>query len=60
MNDELTREEIVVMAMAAIAEETGIDAKDLVVKNFREVKKSGLYTYIEDNKINYKKYQLGD
>ena len=53
-------EQVLVMAVAAIAEENGTDVNHVVVRSFREVKKSSLEQYIEDNKINYHKYQLGD
>ncbi|MBR6835050.1 MAG: hypothetical protein IKM72_03475 [Oscillospiraceae bacterium] len=51
---------IVAMAVACIAEENGVDIKDVVVKNFREVQKSPLAQYIADNNITYHKYQLGE
>ena len=53
-------EKIIAMAVAEIAEENGTDIKNVVVRSFREVKKSSLEQYIEDNHINYKKYQLED
>ena len=57
---ELTKEQIVVMAVAAIAEENGTDPKRVIVRSFREVQKSGLEKYIEENHISYHKYQLED
>ena len=57
---ELTKEQILAMAVAAAAEEEGTDAKTLRVVSFREVKQSALAQYIADNGIQYKKYQLGD
>ena len=53
-------EKIVAMAVAAIAEESGVEPKNVVVRSFREVKKAGLEQYIEDNHISYHKYQLED
>ena len=53
-------EKIIAMAVAAIAEENGTDINNVVVRSFREVKKSSLEQYIEDNHISYKKYQLED
>ena len=53
-------EKIVAMAVACIAEESGVEPKNVVVRSFREVKKSGLEQYIEDNHISYHKYQLED
>lgn len=58
--EELTKEEIIAMAIAAIAEETGTDAKNLRVVSFREVKQSPLMQYVADRKINYKRYELED
>ena len=60
MAEELSREQIVAMAAACIAEELGTEVKNLRIRNFREVHKTGLAKYIEDNKINYVKYQLGE
>ena len=60
MSEELSREMIVAMAAACIAEELGTEVKNLRISNFHEVHKSGLAKYIEDNKINYIKYQLGE
>ena len=51
---------IVAMAVACIAEENGVDTKHVVVRSFKEVHKSSLDQYIEDNKICYHKYQLGE
>lgn len=58
--EELSREQIVSMAAACIAEELGTDVKFLRIKGFHEVHKTGLAKYIEENKIDYVKYQLGD
>jgi len=60
MDENLTKEEIVVMAAACIAEDIGTDISNIQISNFREVKKSSLEQFIADNKINYRKYQLGD
>ena len=57
---ELDKETIAAMAVAAIAEEEGIEAKTLRIISFREVKQSPLAQYIADRGIQYKKYQLGD
>ena len=53
-------EKVLVMAVAAIAEENGTDVNHVVVRSFREVKKSSLEQYIADNNISYHKYQLGE
>lgn len=57
---ELTREKIVAMAVAAIAEAEGLDVDTLRVRAFRETPKTPLAQYIADRGIQYKKYQLGD
>lgn len=53
-------EKVLAMAVAAVAEETGLDAKRIRVISFKEVQKSGLKKYLEDNHISYHKYQLED
>lgn len=53
-------EKIVAMAVACIAEESGVEPKNVIVRSFREVEKTGLEKYIEDNHISYHKYQLED
>ena len=60
MSEELSREQIVAMAAACIADELGTEVKNLRISSFHEVHKTGLAKYIEDNKINYVKYQLGE
>lgn len=60
MTEEFTKDQIVAMAAACIAEELGTDISNLRIRNFHEVCKTGLSKYIEDNKLSYKKYQLGD
>ncbi len=56
----MEKEQIIAMAVACIAEENGVDVKHVVVRSFREAKKSSLEQYIEDNNIAYHKYQLGE
>ena len=51
---------IIAMAVAAIAEENGVDTNRVIVRSFKEVQKSGLEKYIEENNISYHKYQLGE
>ena len=53
-------EKVLAMAVAAVAEETGVDTKHVVVRSFREIQKSSLEQYIEDHRISYRKYQLED
>lgn len=57
---KLNKEQIAAMAIAVIAEEAGTDLKRIRVISFKEVEKSSLVKYIEENHINYKKYQIGD
>ena len=56
----MEKDEIVAMAVAAIAEELNTDLKNIKVVSFKEVEKSRLEKYIEDHGIVYTKYQLGD
>lgn len=51
-------EKVLAMAVAAVAEENGIEPKRVVVRSFKEVQKSSLELFIEENNINYQKYQL--
>nr|WP_296832361.1 hypothetical protein [uncultured Marvinbryantia sp.] len=53
-------ERALAMAVAVVAEETGVDAKKVTVVSFKEVQKSSLEKYIENNQIIYHKYQLED
>ena len=53
-------EKILAMAVAAVAEENGVDPKRVVVSSFKEIRKSSLEQYIEENHIVYHKYQLED
>lgn len=53
-------EKILAMAVAAVAEETGLEPKRVIVRSFREIQKSSLEKYIEDRHIQYRKYQLED
>ena len=54
----LRDDEIVTMAIAAIAEELGTDVKKIRVKSFSEVQKSDLEKYVEENHKNYTKRSL--
>lgn len=53
-------EKILAMAVAAAAEENGVEPKRIIVRSFREVHKSSLEKFIADNHITYHKYQLED
>lgn len=55
-----TQEQIVAMAVAAIAEEAHTDASHIRVIRFARVRRSGLERYVEEHGIDYHKYQLGD
>ena len=51
-------EKVLAMAVAAVVEENGIEPRHVVVRSFKEIQKSSLKKYIEDNHIVYQKYQL--
>ena len=51
-------ERVLAMAVAAVAEENGVETKHVVVRSFKEIQKSSLEQYIEDKGISYQKYQL--
>lgn len=53
-------EKVLAMAVAAVAEEKSVEAKRVTVCSFKEIEKSSLEKYIEDNNIFYHKYQLED
>lgn len=53
-------EKVMLMAVATVAEEARVDAKKMTVLSFKELQKSSLEKYIEDNQIKYHKYQLED
>ncbi|MBR2529109.1 MAG: hypothetical protein IKE58_11645 [Blautia sp.] len=53
-------EKILAMAVAAVAEEKGVQPKHVRVLSFKEIQKSSLEKFIEDNHISYHKYQLED
>jgi len=53
-------EKVLAMAVAAVAEENGVELKRVTVQSFKEIQKSSLKKYVEDNKISYHKYQLED
>lgn len=53
-------EKALAMAVAAVAEENGVEPKQVTVRSFKEIQKSSLEKFIEDNNISYHKYQLED
>ena len=56
----LKKEEIIAMAVAAIAEEKNIEFTKIHVLSFEEEEKTNLEKYIQEKGIKYVKYQLGD
>ena len=53
-------EKVLAMAVAAVAEENEVEPKHVTVRSFKEIQKSSLEKFIEDNNITYHKYQLED
>lgn len=53
-------EKVLAMAVAAVAEENGIVPKRVVIRSFKEIQKSSLEQYVEENHIAHHKYQLED
>ena len=60
METTIPNEELIAAAMTVILKETGLDASKIRLISFREVKESPLARYIEQYRIAYRKYQLGD
>ena len=56
----LSDKQMAAMAIAAIAEEMDQNMNDVRIVSFKEIKKSSLEKYLEENQIIFKKYQLGD
>ena len=54
----LKNEEIVAMAIAAIADDLNLEIKKIRVKSFNEAQQSSLEKYIQENHIEYSKYKL--
>ena len=55
---KLDMETILAMAVAAVAEENGVQPKQVTVRSFKEIEKSSLEKYIEEKGISYQKYTL--
>ena len=51
-------EKVLAMAVAAVAEENGVEPKRVIVRSFKEVQKSSLELFIAENGIAYHKFQL--
>ena len=58
--DEQTMDmdELVAMAVAAVAEDMRTDAKRIRVVSFREIFPSPLENYLSERKISFKRYEL--
>lgn len=56
----MDKEQIIAMAVAAVAEELKTETKRIRVLSFKEIEKSNLEKYIEEKSLQYHKYQLGD
>lgn len=56
----LTNEEIVAMAIGAIAEELKINIKRVRILSFEEESDCALNKYLQEKGITFSKYQLGD
>jgi len=54
----LDTEKALAMAVAAVAEENGVAPHRVCVKSFKEIQKSSLEKYIEDNDISFQKFRL--
>lgn len=57
-NQNLTDEEIIAMAVAAIAVETGEDPKRMRVKSFHKVSESSLQKFLKDSNTEFNKFKL--
>lgn len=60
--DEQTMDmdELVAMAVAAVAEDMRTDAKRIRVVSFREIFPGPLENYLAERKISFKRYELKD
>jgi hypothetical protein len=56
----MEKEQIIAMAVAAVAEELKTNVSRIRVSSFKEIEKSSLEKYIEEKGIAYKKFQLGE
>lgn len=54
------REELIAMAVAAVAEELKTDVTRIRVLSFREVAPTPLTQYLEDHHLAFRKYELKD
>ena len=56
----LDMDELVAMAVAAVAEDMRTDAKRIRVVSFREIFPGPLENYLAERKISFKRYELKD
>ena len=56
----LDMDELVAMAVAAVAEDMRTDAKRIRVVSFREIFPGPLENYLAERKISFKRYELMD
>ena len=57
---ELDMDELVAMAVAAVAEDMRQDVKRIHVMSFREISPSPLSKYLAERGISFKRYELKD
>ena len=57
-NITVNKEELIVMAVVAAAEEMHEMPENIRVLSFREVKESSLQRYLRDSKIQYNRFKL--
>lgn len=56
----MNEEKVIAMAIAAICEETQLDASVIKVLSFKKCEQSNLQNYLKNNGLNYKKFELED
>ena len=56
----MEREQVEAIGLALIAHELGVDPSELRVLSFREIPTGTLDTYLKENDITFRQYQLGD
>ncbi len=54
----MEKDQIIAMAIAAVAEELKTEIKRIHVLYFKEIEKSSLEKYLEEKSIHFEKYQL--
>ena len=56
----MEREKVMAISLALIADELGVDPSELRILRFRELPEGTLETYLEENGLSFRQYQLGD